>query len=123
MTVQQFVEALQRFGRPDMEVCVNVPKGRLTPYTGEPVTRVYSGFDGEGEKLMLCTDSTLIRESPDTCRKCGMYGVKAASRISSRVSYVNMVTGDMEVTVYLDGKKKFSVPFNARLEIRGKKGE
>ena len=69
---------------------------------------------------MLCTDSPLIRENPDSCRRCGMYGVKAASRISSRVSYVNMDTGDMEVAVYLDGKKKFSVPFNVRREMRGK---
>lgn len=123
MTVQQLVETLQRIGKPDAEVCVNVPKGRLSPDTGEPVTRVYSGFDWEAGKLMLCTDSTLIRESPDTCRRCGMYGVKAASRISSRVSYVNMDTGDMEVAVYLDGKKKFSVPFNVRREMRGKEGE
>jgi hypothetical protein len=120
MTVQQLVEALQRAGRPDAEVCVDVPKGRLSSATGEPVTRVYNSFDGEVGKLMLCTDSPLIRESPDTCRRCGMYGVKAASRISSRVSYVNMDTGDMEVAVYLDDKKQFSVPFNTRREMRGK---
>ena len=119
MTVQQLIETLQRVDRPDAEVCVKVTKC-ASPYTGEPVTQVYGGFDWEAGKLMLCTDSPLIRESPDSCRKCGMYGVKAAARISSRFSYVNMDTGDMEVAVYLDGKKKFSVPFNVRREMRGK---
>lgn len=119
MTVRQLIEKLQKTGRPEMEVCVKVTKC-ASPATGEPVTRVYNGFDWEIGKLMLCTDSPLIREEPDSCRWCGMYGVKAASRISSRVSYVNMDTGDMEVTVYLDGKKKFSVPFNIRREMRSK---
>lgn len=118
MTVQQLIETLQRVGKPDAEVCVKVAKC-ASPSTGEPVTQVYNGFDWETGKLMLCTDSPLIRESPNSCRKCGMYGVKAAARISSRFSYVNMDTGDMEVAVYLDGKKKFSVPFNARREMRG----
>ena len=122
MTVQQLVETLQRVGKPDAEVCVKVTKC-LSLATGEPVTQVYNGFDWEGGKLMLCTDSPLIRERPESCRRCGLYGVKAASRITSRVSYVDMGAGDMEVAVYLDGKKKFSVPFNARLEIRGKEGE
>jgi hypothetical protein len=84
------------------------------------VTQVYIGFDWEMGKLMLCTDSPLIREKPESCRRCGMYGVKASERISSRVSYVNMDTGDLEVAVYLDGKKKFSVPFNIRRERRDK---
>ena len=119
MTVQQLIKTLQRIGRPDMEVCVKVTKC-VSPATGEPVTRVYNGFDWEAGKLMLCTESPLIRGNPDTCRKCGMYGVKAAARISSRVLYVDMDTGDMEVAVYLDGKKKFSVPFNVRREMRGK---
>ena len=118
MTVRQLIETLQRVGKPDAEVCVRVTKC-LSAYTGEPVTRVYGGFDWEAGKLMLCTDSPLIREKPGTCRRCGLYGVKAAARISSRTSYVDMNTGDMEVTVYLDGKKKFSVPFNARREMRG----
>lgn len=115
MTVQQLVETIQRVGKPDAEVCVKVTKC-LSPATGEPVTQVYRA----GGKLMLCTDSPLIRERPESCRRCGMYGVKAASRITSRVSYVDMDTGDMEVAVYLDGKKKFSVPFNVRREMRGK---
>lgn len=119
MTVQQLIETLQKVGMPDAEVCVKVTKC-VSPATGEPVTRVYNGFDWEAGKLMLCTHSPLIRESLDSCRRCGMYGVKAASRISSRVSYVNMDTGDMEVAVYLDGKKKFSVPFNIRREMHGK---
>lgn len=119
MTVQQLIETLQRANSPEMEVCVKVTKC-VSPSTGEPVTRVYNGFDWEAGKLMLCTDSPLIRENPDSCRKCGMYGVKAAERISSRVSYVNMNAGDMEVAVYLDGKKKFSVPFNIRRERRDK---
>ena len=122
MTVQQLVETLQRVGRPDAEVCVKVTKC-VSPYTGEPVTRVYNGFDWEAGKLMLCTGSPLIREKPDTCRRCGLYGIKAAARISSRVSYVDMGTGDMEVAVYLDGKKKISVPFNARREMRGEETE
>lgn len=119
MTVQQFIEMLQKVGRPDAKVCVRVTKC-VSSSTGEPVTQVYNGFDWEAGKLMLCTDSPLIRESFDSCCRCGMYGVKAASRISSRVSYVNMDTGDMEVAVYLDGEKKFSVPFNVRREMRGK---
>ena len=122
MTVQQLIETLQRTGRPDAEVCVKVTKC-LSAATGEPVTQVYSGFDWEVGKLMLCTESPLIRESPESCRRCGMYGVKAAARITSRVSYVDMGTGDMEVAVYLDGKKKFSVPFNVRRETRGKEDE
>lgn len=122
MTVQQFIETLQRIGRPDEEVCVKVTKC-VSPATGEPVTRVYHGFDWEAGKLMICTDSPLIRENPDSCHRCGMYGVKAAARISSRVSYVNMDTGDMEVAVYLDGKKKLSVPFNIRRETRGKENK
>lgn len=122
MTVQQLVETLQRIGRPEMEVCVKVTKC-VSPATGEPVTRVYNGFDWEAGKLMLCTDSPLIRERPESCRRCGMYGVKAAARITSRVSYVNMGTGDMEVAVYLDGKKKLSVPFNVRRGTRGKEDE
>ena len=119
MTVQQLIETLQRADRPEMEVCVKVTKC-ASPSTGEPVSQVYIGFDWEAGKLMICTDSPLIRENPDSCRRCGMYGVKASSRISSRVSYVNMDTGDMEVAVYLDGKKKFSVPFNIRRERRDK---
>ena len=116
MTVHKLIEMLQKAGIPDAEVCVEVTKC-ASPSTGEPVTHVYNGFDWEAGKLMLCTDSPLIRENPDSCRRCGMYGVKAASRISSRVSYVNMDTGDMEVAVYLDGKKKFAVPFNVRHEM------
>ena len=119
MTVQQLIKTLQKVGMPDAEVCVKVTKC-ASPSTGEPVTHLYSGFDWEAGKLMLCTDSPLIRESLDSCRGCGMYGVKAASRISSRVSYVNMDTGDMEVAVYLDGKKKFAVPFNVRREMHDK---
>lgn len=122
MTVQQLVETLQKIDRPDMEVCVKVTKC-ASPSTGEPVTRIYTGFDWETGKLMLCTVSPLIRENPDSCRRCGMYGVKASARISSRVSYVNMDTGDMEVAVYLDGKKKFSVPFNVRREMRSKENK
>ena len=118
MTVRQLIETLQKVGKPDAEVCVKVTKC-VSPYTGEPVTRVYSGFDWEAGKLMLCTDSPLIRENRNSCRGCGMYGVKAAARISSRTSYVDMNTGDMEVAVYLDRKKKISVPFNARREMRG----
>lgn len=117
MTVQQLIKALQKVGRPEMEVCVKVTRC-ASPASGDPVMQVYEGFDWEMGKLMLCTESPLIRESPDSCRRCGLYGVKAASRISSSVSYVNMDTGDMEVTVYLDGKKKFSVPFNVRHEMR-----
>lgn len=120
MTVRQLIETLQRINSPDTaEVCVQVTKC-LSPYTGEPVTRVYNGFDWEAGKVMLCTGSPLIRESPDSCRRCGMYGIKAAARITSRVSYVDLGTGDMGIAVYLDGKKKFSVPFNARSEMRGK---
>lgn len=122
MTVQQLIETLQKVGRSDAEVCVKVTKC-VSPATGEPVTRVYNGFDWEAGKLMLCTDSPLIREAPDSCRRCGMYGVKAAARISSRVSYVNMDTGDMEVAVCLDGKRKLSVPFNVRREMRGEEGK
>ena len=113
MTVQQLIEKLQKVGRPEMEVCVKVTKC-ASPSTGEPVTHVYNGFDWEAGKLMLCTDSPLIRENPDSCRRCGMYGVKVASRVSSRVSYVDIGTGDMELAVYFDEKKKFSVPFNVR---------
>lgn len=92
----------------------------MSNVTGEPVTRVYNGSDWEMGKLMLCTGSPLIRENRYTCRNCGMYGARAAAQISSRVSYVDMGTGDMEVAVYLDGKKKFSVPFNIRRETRDK---
>lgn len=119
MTVQKLIEILQKARIPDAEVCVKVTKC-ASSYTSEPVTHVYYGFDWEAGKLMLHTNSSLIRESADSCLRCGMYGIKAASRISSRVSYVNMDTGDMEVAVYLDGKKKFSVPFNIRREMRCK---
>jgi hypothetical protein len=119
VTVRQLIEALQKVGKPDEEVCVRVTKC-MSHATGEPVTRIYNGFDWEVGKLMLCTDSPLIRENKDSCRNCGMYGVKAAAQISSRISYVDMNTGDMEVAVYLDGKKKFSVPFNIRRETRDK---
>lgn len=122
MTVQQLIEALQRVDSPEMEVCVKVTKC-ASHSTGEPVTRVYKGFDWETGKLMICTGSPLIRENPNSCRRCGMYGAKASARISSRVSYVNMDTGDMEVAVYLDGKKKLSVPFNTRREMRGKENK
>lgn len=113
MTVRQLIEALQKVGKPDEEVCVRVTKC-MCHATGEPVTRIYNGFDWEVGKLMLCTGSPLIRENKDSCRNCGMYGVRAAARVSSRLSYVDMSTGDMEVAVFLDGKKKFSVPFNIR---------
>ena len=118
MTVQQLIEALQKVDNPEMEVCVKVTKC-LSPYCGEPVTHVCNGFDWTAGKLMIHTESPLIRKNPNSCRRCGMYGVKVASRITSMVSYVDMDTGEMEIAMYLDGKKKFSVPFNARRELRG----
>lgn len=61
MTVQQLIDTLQKIGMPNAEVCVRVTKC-LSPATGEPVTRVYNGFNWEDGKLMLCTDSPLIRD-------------------------------------------------------------
>jgi hypothetical protein len=112
MTVRDLIAKLQKLDRPDLDVCVKVTNC-LSANTGEPVKDLYCGFDWEQGKLMLYTGEQLIRMRP-TCRRCGMYGVKAAERITSRVMYTNMGTGDMEVIVYLDGKKKFSVPFNVR---------
>lgn len=117
MTVQQLIEALQKHDR-NAEVCVEVTKC-VSPAVAEPVTEVHRGFDWTTGKVMLFTADRLIREL-ETCRRCGMYGVKAAARITSRVSYVNMDTGDMEIAVYLDGKKKLSIPFNVRREMREK---
>ena len=121
MTVGQLIEKLQRHS-PDAEVCVRVTKC-LCAATGETVTSVYNGFDWEMGKVMICTETPLIRQK-ETCKHCGTYGVSAAKDITSRVQWVDMETGDMEVVVYLGKKKKFSVPFNVRTEMEdGKKDE
>ena len=117
MNVGELVDQLQKYDK-DLEVCVKVTHC-ASPYTGEPVVGPYRGFDWEAGKLMLQTESPLLRMR-ETCRRCGMYGVKAAERISSRVVWTDMNAGDMAVCVYLDGKKKFSVPFNTRVEVSGK---
>lgn len=113
MKVRELINKLQKHD-PDAEVCVEVTKC-VSADTAEPVTEVHRGFDWTTGKVMLFTADSLIREH-ETCRRCSMYGVKAAHDISSRYYWVNMDTGDMEVAVYLGNKKMFSVPFNVRKE-------
>lgn len=112
MKIKELIEKLQKLNNQDLEVCVRVTK-TMSPYTGEQVTNIYNGFDWEQGKLMLCTKSDLIRMH-DTCKHCEMYGIKHAKDISTRVLWVDMNKGDMEVAVFLGKEKKFSVPFNVR---------
>ena len=106
MTVKDLIEKLQRIGKDDMEVCVRVTN-TLSPYTGEPVINLYQGFDWEMGKVMLCTDSKLIRVR-DACKQCGLYNVKSAD-ISSRVDYIGE-----KITFYHGKKKVFSVPLKKK---------
>lgn len=111
MTVGELIEKLHKYSA-DAEVCVKVTKC-MSPSVAEPVTGVCRGFDWTMGKVMLYTKDNLIREH-ETCRQCGMYGVKAAQDILSRCNWLDMNTGDMEIAFYLGKKKMFSVPFNVR---------
>ena len=121
MTVKELIERLQKIGDPDAPVCVRVTH-TVSADAGAVVTGAYRGFDWSTGKVILETDSKLLREH-DTCKRCGMYGVKAAKDISSRYHFTDMETGDMEVAVYLGKKKMFAVPFNTRREIEETKKE
>ena len=121
MKVRELVDILQKHS-PDAEVCVKVTKC-LCAATGETVTGVYNGFDWEMGKVMICTETPLIRQK-DTCKRCGMYGIAAAKDISSRCTFADLEKGDWEVAVYLGKRKKIAVPFNVRNKMEdGKKDE
>lgn len=102
MTVKELIEKLQSIGKDDMEVCVRVTN-TLSPYTGEPVISLYHGIDWEAGKIMLCTDSKLMRQH-DSCKRCGLYGAKSAEDISSRYDYI-----ENKIVFYHGKKKMFSV--------------
>lgn len=65
MKVKELIEKLQIIGKDDMEVCVRVFNS-LSPYSSEPVVNLYKGSDWEAGKIMLCTDSKLIRQNRRT---------------------------------------------------------